>query len=42
MAAVLADACRVGAELPEGVSACLTVWRSWAERLREWARDEET
>jgi hypothetical protein len=37
MAAVLADAERAHAELPEGVMACLTVWRSWSGRLAEWA-----
>jgi hypothetical protein len=42
MAAVLADAQRVGADLPEGVAACLAVWRSWSERLADWAKDKET
>jgi hypothetical protein len=37
MAAMLADAERARAEVPAGVSACLTVWRSWADRLNEWA-----
>lgn len=37
MAAVLADAERASAEVPPGVRACLTVWRSWATRLAEWA-----
>jgi hypothetical protein len=40
MAAVLADAKRASAEVPPGVSACLTVWRSWATRLAEWAQRE--
>jgi hypothetical protein len=41
MAAVLADAERAKAEMPDGVAACLTVWRSWAGRLAEWARGSE-
>jgi hypothetical protein len=41
MAAMLADAERARAEVPAGVAACLTVWRSWAERLAEWARGSE-
>ena len=40
MAAVLADARRASAEVPPGVGACLTVWRSWATRLAEWANSE--
>jgi hypothetical protein len=34
---MLADAERARAEVPEGVAACLTVWRSWADRLAEWS-----
>jgi hypothetical protein len=41
MAALLADAERASAEVPAGVAACLTVWRSWADRLGEWARGSE-
>jgi hypothetical protein len=41
MAAVLADAERARAEVPAGVAACLTVWRSWAGRLAEWAKAGE-
>jgi hypothetical protein len=41
MAAVLADAERARAEVPAGVAACLTVWRSWAGRLAEWAKGGE-
>ena len=41
MAAMLADAERARAEVPEGVAACLTVWRSWAGRLAEWAKGDE-
>jgi hypothetical protein len=41
MGGVLADAKRAGAEAPAGVAACLTVWRSWAGRLAEWARGSE-
>jgi hypothetical protein len=41
MAAVLADAERARAEVPAGVIACLTVWRSWAGRLAEWAKGGE-
>ena len=41
MASVLADAERARAEMPDGVIACLTVWRSWAGRLAEWAKGGE-
>lgn len=41
MAAMLADAERASAEVPAGVAACLTVWRSWAGRLAEWAKGGE-
>jgi hypothetical protein len=37
MASVIADADRAGAEVPDGVTACVTVWRSWADRLAVWA-----
>jgi hypothetical protein len=37
--ALLARATRLGAEVPEGVAACTVVWRHWAGRLAEWARD---
>jgi hypothetical protein len=37
MAAVIADAERAQAEVPDGVAASVTVWRSWAERLARWA-----
>jgi hypothetical protein len=33
MAAVVADARRARAEVPDGVTASVTVWRSWAARL---------
>ena len=41
MAAVLADARRVRAEVPKGLAATVTVWRSWAARLDAWA-DRDT
>ena len=41
MAAMLADAERARAEVPAGVVACLTLWRSWAGRLAEWAKGGE-
>jgi hypothetical protein len=41
MAAVLADARRARAEVPDGVAASITVWRSWAARLDAWA-DRDT
>jgi hypothetical protein len=40
MAAVLADARRARAEVPDGVTASITVWRSWAARLDAWAEGE--
>ena len=36
--ALVDKAARLGAEVPEGVSACTTVWRHWSARLHEWAR----
>jgi len=41
MGGVLADAKRANAEMPDGVVACLAVWRSWAGRLAEWAEKGE-
>ena len=41
MAAVIADARRAGAEIPDGVTASVTVWRSWAAKLDAWA-DRDT
>jgi hypothetical protein len=38
--ATIADARRVGAEVPVGVTASVEVWRSWGERLQEWAEGE--
>jgi hypothetical protein len=40
MAAVVADARRAGAEVPDGVTASVTVWRSWTARLDAWAEGE--
>jgi hypothetical protein len=37
--ATVAKATRLGAEVPEGVVACLVVWRRWAGRLADWARN---
>jgi hypothetical protein len=37
MAAVLTDAERAGADVPDGVTASVTVWRSWADQLAVWA-----
>ena len=28
-----------GAEVPEGVAACATVWHHWARRLAEWSEE---
>jgi hypothetical protein len=39
--ALVDKAARLGAEVPEGVAACTTVWRHWAGRLAEWARGGE-
>jgi hypothetical protein len=36
--ALVDKAARLGAEVPEGVSACTVVWRHWSARLQEWAR----
>ena len=37
MASVIADADRAGADVPDGVAASVTVWRTWAARLADWA-----
>jgi hypothetical protein len=37
---VTAEARRLGAEVPDGVAACTTVWSHWADRLTDWARGE--
>jgi hypothetical protein len=37
MQAVAEDARRQGAELPEAALACVTIWRSWSDRLATWA-----
>jgi hypothetical protein len=39
--ALLDKATRLGAEVPEGVAACPVVWRHWAGRLAQWARDDK-
>ena len=39
--AAVEKAARLGAEVPEGVAACPVVWRHWAGRLADWARDGE-
>jgi hypothetical protein len=36
MTAVIADARRVGAEVPLGVTASIELWRTWADRLLDW------
>jgi hypothetical protein len=40
MRAVLVDAERAKVEVPEGVVASVTVWRSWTERLEELTEEE--
>jgi hypothetical protein len=37
MSAMLTDARRAQAEIPDDVTASITVWRSWADRLDTWA-----
>ena len=39
--AAVDKATQLGAEVPEGVAACTTVWRHWSARLAEWARSDE-
>jgi hypothetical protein len=41
MASVIADARRAGADVPDGVTASVTVWRAWAGRLAVWAAGGE-
>jgi hypothetical protein len=40
MVAVLVDVERTGTEVPDGVTASVVVWRSWAERLEALAEEE--
>jgi hypothetical protein len=40
MVATIADARRAGAEVPIGVTASIEIWRSWGDRLQEWAEKE--
>jgi hypothetical protein len=40
MVATIADARRAGAEVPIGVTASIEIWRSWGDRLQEWAEEE--
>jgi hypothetical protein len=41
MGAVLTDAERAGAEVPDDVTASVTIWRAWAGRLARWAAGGE-
>jgi hypothetical protein len=41
MAAVLADARRARADVPDNVTASVSAWRAWAARLDVWA-DQDT
>jgi hypothetical protein len=41
MAAVITDAGRAGADVPDGVAASVTVWRGWTDRLAAWAAGGE-
>jgi hypothetical protein len=41
MAATIADARRADAQVPLGVAASVEVWRSWSDRLLDWA-DSDT
>jgi hypothetical protein len=34
MLLVLIDAARLKVEVPDSITACSTVWRAWADRLR--------
>jgi hypothetical protein len=36
MAATIADARRVRAEVPDAVTASITAWRTWSDRLLDW------
>ncbi len=38
---VAAAARRRGADVPDGVTACSLVWSTWADRLDQWAEEEE-
>jgi hypothetical protein len=38
---VIAEARRLGTDVPDGVAACSLVWSHWADRLAEWAKTGE-
>jgi hypothetical protein len=38
---ILAEARRLGAEVPDGVTACSLVWSHWADRLAVWAKGSQ-
>jgi hypothetical protein len=40
MGAVVTDAKRAKANLPDAVTASVPVWRTWAELLEEWAANQ--
>jgi hypothetical protein len=39
MVAVIADARRAGAEVPLAITISVESWRSWSDRLLEWAEE---
>jgi hypothetical protein len=41
LAAVLVDARRARAEIPDNVTAGLRAWRGWADRLDTWASEHD-
>jgi hypothetical protein len=40
MLATIADARRVGAEVPLAITVSVESWRTWSDRLLEWAEDQ--
>ncbi len=40
MGAVVTDARRAGAAIPDAIDASVLVWRTWAELLEEWAANQ--
>jgi predicted RNA methylase len=39
---IVAEARRLGAEVPDGVTACSLVWSHWADRLTAWAKGDRS
>jgi hypothetical protein len=41
MLATIADARRVGAEVPLAITVSVEIWRAWGKRLETWAETQQ-